>query len=60
MDCPFPLEMAENEEDEDPQKDEDEEQMQEKKEAIVQPIEEFIVAKKAPHISEFDDKLENE
>ena len=34
--------------------------MQEKKEALVQPIEDFLVAKKAPHISEFDNKQDNE
>ena len=31
MDCPFNLEMPDNEEDEDPQVDKDEEQMSEKK-----------------------------
>lgn len=32
MDCPFPLDMPENEEEEDPEHDEDEKQMHEKKE----------------------------
>jgi hypothetical protein len=54
MDCPFNLEMAENEEDEDPLVDKDEEQMIDKKPPLVQPLEDFYVSKKGPHISEFD------
>ena len=55
MDCPFPLEMAENEELEDPEVDKDEEQMSEKKASTVQPIEDFQVLKKGPQISEYDE-----
>lgn len=60
MDSPIPLELPENEEDEDPLVDKDEAQMQEKKESQVQPIEDFVVAKKPPHISEFDDKIQKD
>ena len=59
MDCPFPLYMPENEEDEDPEVDHDEEQMSEKKESSVQPLEDFQVVKKGPHMSEFDTETNN-
>jgi hypothetical protein len=45
MECPFSLEMPDNEEDEDPERDKDEEQMSEKKPALVQPLEDFRVNK---------------
>lgn len=60
MECPFDLFMSTEEPD--PLKDEDEEQMLEKKKASVQPIEDFKVQKKEPHLSKFDEnkRLEKE
>jgi len=55
MECPFPIEMADTEED--PEVDHDEEQMREKKQSLITPIEDFQVTKKGPHLSEFDEEL---
>jgi len=41
MACPFPIDMADNEDEEDPEKDHDEEQMSEKKSSQITPIEDF-------------------
>ena len=49
MDCPFSLELPDNEEEEDPHVDKDEEQMSEKKQSEIKPIEDFLVHKKPPH-----------
>jgi hypothetical protein len=49
MDCPFSLEMPDNEEEDDPHVDKDEEQMSEKKQSEIKPIEDFAVQKKPPH-----------
>lgn len=57
MDCPFPLYMPDNEDEEDPEIDKDEEQMSERKPSQITPIEEFQVTKKPPHHSEFDDEM---
>lgn len=57
MECPFPIEMADNEDEEDPEVDKDEEQMSEKKASTITPIEDFQVTKKIPHHSEFDDEV---
>jgi hypothetical protein len=57
MECPFPYEMPDNEDQEDPEVDHDEEQMSEKKPSSVIPIEDFQVTKKGPHLSEFDEEL---
>ena len=48
MDCPFSLEMAENEEDEDPAIDKDEEKMSEKKKETVEKVDGFSITKKLP------------
>lgn len=58
MECPFDLFMSTEEPD--PLKDEDEEQMLEKKKASVQPIEDFKVQKKEPHLSKFDENKRKE
>ena len=57
MECPFPIEMADNDDDDDPEVDKDEEQMREKKTSNITPIEDFSVTKKGPHMSEFDEDL---
>lgn len=41
MECPFPIEMPDNEDEEDPEVDKDEEQMSEKKASLITPIEDF-------------------
>jgi hypothetical protein len=41
MDCPFPIEMVDNDDNDDPEIDHDEEQMSEKKASTITPIEEF-------------------
>jgi len=41
MECPFPIEMPDNEDEEDPEVDKDEEQMSEKKPSLITPIEDF-------------------
>jgi len=41
MECPFPLDMPDNEDEEDPEIDKDEEQMNEKKGSSVTPLEDF-------------------
>ena len=41
MDCPFPIEMVDNDDNDDPEVDHDEEQMSEKKASTITPIEEF-------------------
>ena len=48
MDCPFSLDMAENEEDEDPAIDKDEEKMSEKKKETVEKVDGFSITKKLP------------
>jgi hypothetical protein len=57
MECPFPIEMPDNDDQDDPEVDKDEEQMSEKKPSTIIPIEDFQVTKKGPHISEFDEDL---
>jgi hypothetical protein len=57
MECPFPFEMPDNEDEEDPEHDKDEEQMSEKKPSLITPIEDFQVTKKGPHMSEFDEDV---
>ena len=57
MECPFSYDLPENEELENPLHDKDEEQMTEEKKAGVEPIEDFIIQKKKPHMSEFDEDL---
>lgn len=59
MECPFNLELAVDEEDEDPEHDKDEDQMQEKKVSSVTPIDDFLVQKKPPHISEYDEEMKS-
>lgn len=57
MECPFPIDMEDNEDGEDPEVDKDEEQMSEKKPSLITPIEDFQVTKKGPHMSEFDEDM---
>ena len=57
MECPFPIDMPDNEDQEDPEIDKDEEHMSSKKPSTVTPIEDFQVTKKIPHHSEFDDEM---
>jgi hypothetical protein len=57
MECPFPIEMADNDDVEDPEVDKDEEQMSERKASLITPIEDFQVTKKGPHLSEFDEEM---
>lgn len=57
MDCPFPIEMADNDDKEDPEVDKDEEHMTSKKPSLITPIDDFQVTKKPPHHSEFDDEM---
>lgn len=57
MDCPFDIEIPDNEDGEDPEVDRDEEQMSEKKASTIVPIEDFQVTKKGPHMSDFDEEL---
>ncbi len=57
MECPFPIEMADNDDQEDPEIDKDEEHMTSKKPSTVVPIEDFQVKKKIPHHSEYDDEM---
>ena len=60
MDCPFDLYMPDNEEDDNPHLDKDEEQMNEKKQSEIKPIEDFLVTKKPPHQSEFDEEIKKQ
>ena len=57
MECPFPVEMADDDENEDPEVDKDEEHMTSKKASSITPIEDFKVTIKPPHHSEFDDEM---
>jgi hypothetical protein len=57
MECPFPIDMADNDDQEDPEIDKDEEHMTSKKPSTVVPIEDFQVKKKNPHRSEYDDEM---
>jgi len=57
MECPFPIEMPDNDDQEDPEIDKDEEHMTSKKPSTVVPIEDFQVKKKIPHHSEYDDEM---
>lgn len=41
MECPFPIEMPDNDDHDDPEIDHDEEQMSEKKASTIIPIEDF-------------------
>jgi hypothetical protein len=41
MECPFPIDMPDNDDDDDPEIDKDEEQMSEKKASLITPIEDF-------------------
>ena len=59
MDCPFPIDMPDNDDQDDPEVDKDEEHMITKKESEVKPIEDFRVTKKYPHHSEFDDAMKD-
>lgn len=57
MECPFPIEMPDNDDQEDPEIDKDEEHMSSKKPSLITPIDDFQVTKKIPHHSEFDDEM---
>jgi hypothetical protein len=57
MECPFPIEMADNDDNDDPEIDKDEEQMSEKKASSIVPLEDYQVTKKGPHMSEFDEEM---
>ena len=54
MDCPFSLEIKEDEENDDPEHDSDEAMMQEEVKNKIQPIEDFKVEIQKPPLSEFD------
>lgn len=57
MECPFPIEMPDNDDEEDPEVDKDEEHMSSKKPSLITPIDDFQVTKKVPHHSVFDDDM---
>ena len=59
MECPFSVEMDDNESDEDPEIDEDEHLMNEEKKDDIKPVEEFKdfkVEKQMLPISKFDEE----
>ncbi len=57
MECPFPIEMPDNDDQDDPEVDKDEEHMTSKKPSLITPIDDYQVTKKIPHHSEFDDEV---
>lgn len=58
MECPFPIEMPDDDDQEDPEIDKDEEHMTSKKPQTVTPIEDFKVTLQAPRRSEFDEEMD--
>ena len=54
MDCPFNLDINDDEEDADPDHDSDEDLMQEEKKNLIQPVDNFNVDIQKPPVSEFD------
>lgn len=57
MECPFPIDMPDNDDKDDPEVDKDEEHMVSKKPSLITPIEDYKVQKKGPQRSEFDDEM---
>jgi len=54
MDCPFPIDLAENESDDDPDVDEDEHLMQVEQENNLKPVEGFTVVQDDEPFSKYD------
>jgi hypothetical protein len=54
MECPFPIEMTDNDDQDDPEVDKDEEHMTSKKPSFITPIEDYSVTKPPVRQSDFD------
>ena len=54
MECPFPIEMTDNDDQDDPEVDKDEEHMTSKKPSLITPIEDYSVTKPPVRQSDFD------
>lgn len=57
MECPFPIEMPDNDDQDDPEVDKDEEHMTSKKPSLIQPIEDYSVTKPPVRQSDFDNEM---
>jgi hypothetical protein len=57
MECPFPIEMPDNDDQDDPEVDKDEEHMTSKKPSLITPIEDYSVTKPPVRQSDFDNEM---
>ena len=58
MECPFSLEINDNEENDDPLFDEDEAMMQQEKKNVLKPVEDFKVEQQVNPVSEYDTNIQ--